>query len=507
MRGDLLATVRGALTRSGLEAERLELELTESVLIRQSDRAEAVLDALSALGVRLAMDDFGTGYSSLASLKRLPIDTLKIDRSFVREMPQDAGSSAIAQAVVVLAHAYELRVVGKGVGAPSRSRFSVGSALTPTRAILLQPAGARGRDRAPAGWGGTGGCRLSYLFLSNPVDPVCSSDPMRHDPCLSLSAESPGAPATEPLGLAVLEARVGRVHLQRRLDLEAENEQRVLRFGTRLFHFENWYSVHALIRMGLRLAGLHGRAQRNARRVLLRRHEVVLKGLPPAFDGYRILHISDPHLDMSPDITDALIERVRGLDYDLCVFTGDYRTCTFGPYGPALEAMRRVRATLRDPVLAVLGNHDTIRMVPGLEAMGIRVLLNESLVVRRGTSALFIAGIDDAHYYRLASFEKAAAQIPPGETAILLSHTPEVYRHAAQAGFRLMLCGHTHGGQICLPGGIPLVIDADCPRRYARGAWRYRNLVGYTSAGSGVSIVDVRLNCPPEVTLHRLCAA
>lgn len=329
---------------------------------------------------------------------------------------------------------------------------------------------------------------------------------MSLDLCLSRPAESPGAPEAEPVGLKAIEARVGRVHLQTRLGLEAENEQRVFRFGTHLFHLENWYSVHALIRAGLRLVGLHGRGRRNARALRLRVNEVVIEGLPAAFDGYRILHVSDPHVDMSPDITDALIERVRGLDYDLCVLTGDYRTRTFGPYRPALEAFARVCAQLRDPVLAVLGNHDTIRMVPGLEAMGVRVLLNESVTIRRGTAELYVAGIDDAHYYRLANLEKAAAQIPAAAPAILLSHTPEVYRHAAHAGFRLMLCGHTHGGQICLPGGIPVITDADCPRRYARGPWRYQGLIGYTSSGAGASIVDVRLNCPPEVTLHRLRA-
>jgi predicted MPP superfamily phosphohydrolase len=67
-----------------------------------------------------------------------------------------------------------------------------------------------------------------------------------------------------------------------------------------------------------------------------------------------------------------------------------------------------------------------------------------------------------------------------------------------------MLCGHTHGGQICLPGGIPILTDSDAPRAFACGAWRFHDMVGYTSVGCGSSIVDVRLNCLPEVTLHRL---
>ena len=301
-----------------------------------------------------------------------------------------------------------------------------------------------------------------------------------------------------------LTRRIGRVHLRQRLGLEAEYEAKVFRKGTHAFHLENWFSVHSLIRNSLRLIGLHGRGRRNTLRIGLREHEVKLPGLPAVFDGYTLLHISDPHVDMNGEIVDAMIEHVRALDYDLCVLTGDYRYRTFGPFEPALAAMARLRGHLKDPVYAVLGNHDTIRMVPGLETMGIRVLLNESVALERDGAAIHLAGIDDAHYYQVDNIEKAAHDIPHEAVSILLSHTPEAYRNAAHAGFRLMLCGHTHGGQICLPGGIPIITDADCPRALAAGAWKYHNLLGYTSVGAGASIVDVRLNCPPEITLHRL---
>lgn len=306
--------------------------------------------------------------------------------------------------------------------------------------------------------------------------------------------------------LTTLGARVDRTHLERRLALEAHHEQRVRRFGTRFFYIESWFSAHAVIRTSLRLVGLYGRARRNARALELRENEVRLPDLPRALAGYTILHISDPHVDLSPEIADTLIARVRGIDYDLCVLTGDYRTHTFGPHEPTLDAMARVRRHLKAPVYAVLGNHDSIMMVPGLEALDIRVLLNESVAVRHRGAELHLAGIDDAHQYRLHDFAKARRGIPPDAPSILLSHTPEAYRDAAAAGFHLMLSGHTHGGQICLPGGLPLITDADCPRRYAKGAWRFEQLHGYTSVGSGSSIVDVRLNCPPEVTLHRLRA-
>jgi predicted MPP superfamily phosphohydrolase len=152
----------------------------------------------------------------------------------------------------------------------------------------------------------------------------------------------------------------------------------------------------------------------------------------------------------------------------------------------------------------VLGNHDTIQMVPGLEAMGIQMLLNESVAITRDGQRIFIAGIDDAHFFRVDNIEKAASQIPDGEFSVLLSHTPEIYRQAAHADFNLLLSGHTHGGQICLPGSIPITLDSVLPRRMGSGAWRYHRMIGYTSVGAGSSVVAVRFNCPPEITLHRL---
>jgi predicted MPP superfamily phosphohydrolase len=167
--------------------------------------------------------------------------------------------------------------------------------------------------------------------------------------------------------------------------------------------------------------------------------------------------------------------------------------------------MRRIRAVLNDPVYGVLGNHDSVAFVTAFEAMGIRMLVNEAAMLRRGDAQIALVGIDDPHFYRLDSIPHAIAGVASDVPSILLSHAPEVYRQAARAGFDAMLCGHTHGGQICLPGGHPVTIDADVPRRMGRGSWRAHGMIGYTSPGAGTSIVDVRINCPPEITLHRLC--
>jgi predicted MPP superfamily phosphohydrolase len=304
-----------------------------------------------------------------------------------------------------------------------------------------------------------------------------------------------------------LEKRLGRVHARLRMGIEADFEARVFGHGINFFHIENWYSIHSVIRNSLRMTGLYNRGQNNTLDIQVRHHDLALSGLPKTFEGYRILHISDLHVDRNIPATDALIRKIRDIDYDLCVLTGDYRGKTFGPYDAALNEMRRVRQQLGDTVYAVLGNHDTIQMVPELEDMGIQLLLNESTVIERGGEQIFLAGIDDAHYYRVDNIEKAAHDIPEDGFSILLSHTPEIYKQAAHAAFKLTLCGHTHGGQICLPGGIPVTLDSRCPRHMGSGPWQYQDMVGYTTVGAGTSVVSVRLNCPPEVVVHQLRSA
>jgi diguanylate cyclase (GGDEF)-like protein len=111
----LVETVRKLLDQTGFDAAMLDLELTESLLMENLDVAVAMLEQLSALGVRLSIDDFGTGYSSLSYLKRLPIHALKIDRSFIRDLDSDRSSAAIVRAIIDLAHHLDLEVVAEGV--------------------------------------------------------------------------------------------------------------------------------------------------------------------------------------------------------------------------------------------------------------------------------------------------------------------------------------------------------------------------------------------------------
>ena len=301
-----------------------------------------------------------------------------------------------------------------------------------------------------------------------------------------------------------IETRLGPMHAQLRLGMEREHEAQAFGQGLSFLHLENLPMMQAMIEIALRVTGTYWRGRANAGKVQVRRNTIRLSNLPNAFDGFIILHLSDLHADLSGPAMQRAAELAHNLDYDLCVLTGDYRGRTHGDCRPCLEGVARLREALRGDIYAVLGNHDLITMVPNLEALGIRMLLNECVAIDRGGSSIYLAGVDDAHFYRADNIEKAAADIPRGCVSVLLSHTPEIYRQAAHAGFDLMLSGHTHGGQICLPGGIPIVLEADLPRAFGAGAWRHAGTAGYTSVGAGSSVVPVRFNNRPEITLHQL---
>ena len=120
---ELAGLIRDILKRSDLPPELLELEITEGAIMQQGDQAIATLHALKALGVRLAIDDFGTGYSSLAYLKRFPIDKLKIDRGFVRDIPGDSNDVEIAATIIAMARNLKLEVLAEGVETQAQLAF------------------------------------------------------------------------------------------------------------------------------------------------------------------------------------------------------------------------------------------------------------------------------------------------------------------------------------------------------------------------------------------------
>ena len=142
----LVRAVSRILAETGLDPVYLEMELTESMVMHNAEAAIAILQGLKSLGVALSVDDFGTGYSSLAYLKDLPIDTLKIDRSFVRDIKAggDPGEGVIAQAIISLGHSLDLKVIAEGVETDAQLDYLRQARLRRGAGLLLQRAGAAG---------------------------------------------------------------------------------------------------------------------------------------------------------------------------------------------------------------------------------------------------------------------------------------------------------------------------------------------------------------------------
>jgi len=307
--------------------------------------------------------------------------------------------------------------------------------------------------------------------------------------------------------LLQLKNRIGPLHLGKRLELQVNHS--AIRFSPTGFHiyWKNLDAVGPFLKGALQLSGLYHRATRNSIDYKVEVVTVPLRGLPPAFHGFRILQLSDLHLEGIFDRGKKLKEVLRSLTYDLCVITGDFRFLTFGDYQEALTLMTDLTNAIHCPhgILGILGNHDFIEMVPALEKMGIPMLLNEAVPLKKNGETLWMIGVDDPHWYEVADLPRALDDVPKEAVKFLLAHSTEIIPEACEAGIDYYMCGHTHGGQICLPGHIPILNSSNFSRQYISGGWNYEGrMLGYTSRGTGNSLLPVRFNCPLEITIHQL---
>ncbi|MDX2081006.1 MAG: metallophosphoesterase [Terrimicrobiaceae bacterium] len=298
--------------------------------------------------------------------------------------------------------------------------------------------------------------------------------------------------------------RLGPVLTKKRLALQEASAAHLLHQGEGLLRLERWIPLDRTILTLLALVGLAGPARREFLGIRLVEQTWTLAHLPAAFDGFRLLQLSDLHLDIDPELSPAIVRAVQNVPHDAAVVTGDFRNRTDGDPAPCIALLSDVLPFLAKDRWGILGNHDSLEMTQPIEAAGLPILLNESAALTRCDAKLWICGTDDPHFFRTHDLEAASRGIPSGDCKILLTHSPEIFDEAEQAGFDLQLSGHTHGGQLCLPGGFPLVVPCRAPRRFARGRWSHGRLQGYTSPGTGSCGVAARLFCPPEITLHTL---
>ncbi len=256
----------------------------------------------------------------------------------------------------------------------------------------------------------------------------------------------------------------------------------------------------------LKLFGLYHIGMRNAVDIKIVEHAVAFPNLPPAFDGYRLMMISDLHIDNTIDILGGILRATYQQEADALVLVGDYRYLPHGDHAPAIEKMELLLQEIKTPdgIYGVRGNHDSMEIAHAMQGAGARMLYNEAVELRRNEERIFLIGIDDPHYYHTDDIARATRNVPPDAFSIALVHTPERYKRAAVHHIDFYLCGHTHGGQIAHRKFGPIITNALAPRRMARGFWTYGSMRGYTSYGAGVSAVPVRLNAPPEVVIFTL---
>ncbi|MCB9578927.1 MAG: metallophosphoesterase [Polyangiaceae bacterium] len=242
------------------------------------------------------------------------------------------------------------------------------------------------------------------------------------------------------------------------------------------------------------------------RRVRVHRFSVVIPGLPPAFDGFVVAQLSDLHI--------GSFDRVeRGLEWaalasstepDVALVTGDLVTAGTAFYRDAAEVVGALRA--KQGVWVSMGNHDQwneSELVDALEARGARVLRNEQHVIEREGAALVLAGLGDRYTGR-DDLEQTLARRPEGAVTVLLSHYPDFFEAAAERGVELTLSGHTHGGQIGLPGLARRVNIASLTGKHAQGLYRRGSAQLYVNAGLGTTGPPLRLGVAPEIAVITL---
>lgn len=273
-------------------------------------------------------------------------------------------------------------------------------------------------------------------------------------------------------------------------------------------HYHRWEVFRILLFFFgflTRILGMYSRGKRNAENLELIHYDVPLKTLPKEFHGYKLLQISDVHFDALPGGARRIAELASDLDFDLCCFTGDYCKYPTADQDYILSEFQIILDALkpRDGFTAILGNHDPVSLVEKMEDIGIRVLCNESQVLERSGKLVQVTGLDDVYQFYSEYAEKALEE-QAAACKIALIHSADTHELASRCGYDFYLCGHTHGGQICLPNRKPLITHLTVGKEYASGFWRSGEMTGFTSRGVGTTGLPLRFNCPPELALHHL---
>ncbi len=231
------------------------------------------------------------------------------------------------------------------------------------------------------------------------------------------------------------------------------------------------------------------------------RLHLLFESLPPAFDGLRIVQLSDLHYSSyaKPEYFEGCIDTANQLGGDLIVFTGDLITRR-----KHIPAAARLLSRLRAPlgVYAVRGNHDfwtsAHHCKEVIERIGMVLLDNHAHPLEKDGQRLWLVGTE--HPWKWVTNWDALLARRDGEFQVLLSHTPDNIYRAARRGIPLVISGHTHGGQVCLPGVGSVLVPSRYSRRFDAGLFDCRGTVLYVNRGLGTIPPPIRIHCQPEIT-------
>jgi len=243
--------------------------------------------------------------------------------------------------------------------------------------------------------------------------------------------------------------------------------------------------------------------------IAVRRYRVPIHGLPIAFEGFTILHLSDLHDKDFGSAEKDLINLFKQKKFDMVALTGDLVTRDQIQLTPALELISGIQATSGRPVYSVSGNHDWhqgrgAQFNHRLQELGVKVLSNCSAAIERGSDRIWIIGVDDPVTHR-DRLEQAISDTNNSASRLLLAHSPQIFPRAVASGLDLVLAGHTHGGQIRLPFlGAPFIPHMGYFPDLAYGIHTSGNTTMVVSGGLGESWFPIRFNMMPEVSLITL---
>ncbi len=255
----------------------------------------------------------------------------------------------------------------------------------------------------------------------------------------------------------------------------------------------------------LKITGYYQKGYGNAKTINVNELTLKFPNLPTAFNGFKILHLSDLHIDSIPGFAALIIEKVTSLTFDVCLLTGDYRRDINGSFSHILRPLHILSKYIQAPegTFAVLGNHDTYLMARYEQESGMKLLVNESVEILKDGDKILITGTDDPFSF-YTDDALLCLETKGYDFKIAMVHTPELAKVASRRKYDLYLCGHTHGGQICLKEGSPLLSHQFEGKQFNHGKWNIGSMTGYTSRGVGVSGMPVRFNCEAEITLITL---